>query len=91
MSGKPPEQLRADLESLGWQCDENVVGEDWQVTVARGGLDNALGPRWAAPPGPKTLASTGKISMLQPETASMAVRATLSGPGPGQINQEKQP
>lgn len=33
MSGKSPEHLRSDLESLGWNCHEVLRESDWHVTV----------------------------------------------------------
>jgi hypothetical protein len=35
--GKSTDQLKADLESLGWECREHGIVGDWTVTVSKGG------------------------------------------------------
>ncbi len=36
MSEQLPEQMRHDLEALGWECQENESSGHWTTTLRRG-------------------------------------------------------
>jgi hypothetical protein len=37
MTGIIREQMRLDLESLGWKCEEHGATDDWTVVVSKDG------------------------------------------------------